>query len=80
MFVAGLTVKGEDSPGILNDIAHAITAYKNTNIKAININANDSTFDGSVAVYVNNLDHLNRLIERLKKVKGVHTIERFEGT
>lgn len=79
-FVAGLTVKGEDSPGILNDIAHAIVSFKNTNIKSININTNDSTFEGSVTVYVNNLEHLNRLIERLKKVKGVYLTERFESS
>jgi (p)ppGpp synthase/HD superfamily hydrolase len=78
-FVAGLTVKGEDSPGILNDIAHAIVSFKNTNIKSINISTNDSTFDGSVTVYVNNLEHLNRLIDRLKNVKGLFLAERFES-
>jgi len=79
-FVAGLIVKGEDSPGILNDIAHAIVSFKNTNIKSINIGSNDSTFDGSVTVYVFNLEHLNRLIDRLKKVKGVYLVERFESS
>jgi len=78
-FIAGLIVKGEDSPGILNDIAHAIVSFKNTNIKSININSNDSTFDGSVTVYVYNLEHLNMLIDRLKKVKGVYLVERFES-
>lgn len=79
LFVAGLTVKGEDSPGILNDIAHTIVTYKNTNIKSININTNDSTFEGSVTLYVNNLEHLNNIIERLKKLKGLYKVERFEG-
>ncbi|MEJ2194654.1 MAG: bifunctional (p)ppGpp synthetase/guanosine-3',5'-bis(diphosphate) 3'-pyrophosphohydrolase [Ignavibacteriaceae bacterium] len=78
-FVAGLIVKGEDSPGILNDIAHAIVTFRTTNIKSININTNDSTFEGSVTVYVNNLEHLNRLIDRLKKVRGVYLVERFES-
>jgi len=79
LFVAGLSMKGEDSPGILNDIAHTIVSYKNTNIKSININTNDSTFEGSVTVYVSNLEHLNNLIDRLKKLKGVYKVERFEG-
>ena len=79
LFVAGLTVKGEDSPGILNDIAHTIVNYKNTNIKSININTNESTFEGSVTVYVNDLEHLNNIIERLKKLKGLYKAERFEG-
>ena len=80
LFVAGLTMKGEDSPGILNDIAHTIVSYRSTNIKSININTNDSTFDGSVMVYVSNLEHLNILIERLKKLRGVYKVERFEGS
>lgn len=80
LFVAGLSMKGEDSPGILNDIAHTIVSYRSTNIKSININTNDSTFEGSVVVYVNNLEHLNNLIDRLKKLKGVYKVERFEGS
>jgi GTP diphosphokinase / guanosine-3',5'-bis(diphosphate) 3'-diphosphatase len=80
LFVAGLTVMGEDSPGLLNDISHTIVSYQNTNIKSININTGDSTFEGNVTLYVNNLDHLSRIIERLKKLKGVYSVERFEGT
>ncbi|MFN3872444.1 MAG: RelA/SpoT family protein [Ignavibacterium sp.] len=80
LFVAGLTIRGEDRPGILNDISHTIVTYRNTNIKSININTTDSTFEGSVTVYVQNLEHLNRIIERLKKVQGIYSVERFEST
>ncbi len=79
LFVAGLTVKGEDSPGILNEISHSIVTYNNTNIKSININTEGSMFEGSVALYVENLEHLNRIIERLKKLKSVYSVERFES-
>jgi RelA/SpoT family (p)ppGpp synthetase len=80
LFVAGLAIRGEDSPGIVNDIANIIVSYRNTNIKSININTNESTFEGSITIYVNNLEHLNLLIERLKKVKGIYQIDRFEGS
>ncbi len=80
LFVAGLTVMGEDSPGLLNEISHAIVAYQNTNIKSININTTDSTFEGNVTLYVHNLDHLSRIMERLKKLKGIYSVERFEGS
>lgn len=80
LFVAGLTVKGEDRPGILNDIAHAIVTYQNTNIKSINISTTDSMFDGSVTVYVHNLEHLGRIIDRIKKLEGIFTVERFESS
>jgi RelA/SpoT family (p)ppGpp synthetase len=79
LFVAGLTVKGDDRPGILNDISHSIVTYQNTNIKSINISTSNSIFEGSVTVYVHNLEHLNRIIERIKKLNGVFTVERFES-
>lgn len=80
LFVAGLKIKGEDSPGILNDISHSIVSYKNTNIKSVNISTSESLFEGSVTLYVHNLEHLERIIERLKKIKGVFSVERFEGS
>ena len=80
LFVAGLTIMGEDSPGILNDISHTIVSYQNTIIKSININTDNSTFEGSVTVYVRNLEHLHRVIDRLKKLKGVYSVERFENS
>ena len=79
LFVAGLKITGTDSPGILNDISHAIVSYQNTNIKSVNISTADSAFDGSVTLYVHNIEHLNRIIERLKKIKGVTLVERFES-
>ncbi len=79
LFVAGITVMGEDSPGLLNEISHAIVAYQNTNIKSININTNHSIFEGSVTLYVHNLDHLSRIMDRLKKVKSIYSVERFES-
>ena len=79
LFVGGLSVLGEDSPGILNDLSHAIVSYQNTNIKSININTNDSTFEGNVTMYVHNIEHLNRIIERIKKIKGVYSVERFQS-
>ncbi len=80
LFVAGLTVMGEDQPGILNELSHTIVSFHNTNIKSININTNDSTFEGSVTLYVHNIEHLQRIIERLKKLKGVYSVERFENS
>ena len=79
LFVAGLRIMGEDSPGILNEISHSIVSYQNTNIKSININTSDSSFEGSVTIYVHNLEHLSRIVDRLRKMKGVYSVERFES-
>ncbi len=38
LFVAGLTIMGDDSPGLLNEISHSNVTYQKTNKKSININ------------------------------------------
>jgi RelA/SpoT family (p)ppGpp synthetase len=78
-FVAGINLRGEDMPGILKDISNSITTYQNTNIKSVNISTGDSMFKGTITVYVQDLDHLNKLIERLKKNKGIYSVERFDA-
>ena len=79
LFVAGITILGEDKPGILKDISNSITTFKDTNIKSVNINTYDSQFEGQITVYVEDLEHLNRLLERLRKNKGIFSARRFES-
>lgn len=79
-FIVGLYVFGSDSPGILNDVAQAIVTYQNTNIKAINIDTNDSFFEGIVTLFVRDLEHLSRIIDRLKRIKGMSKVSRMEIT
>lgn len=80
LFVAGITIIGEDMPGVLKDISNSITSFQDTNIRSVNISTNDSMFEGAVTVQVKDLQHLNRLIERLKKHKWVYSAERFESS
>jgi len=77
-FVAGISIRGDDMPGLLKDISNSITTYQNTNIKSVNINTVDSMFKGTITVYVKDLDHLQKLMDRLKKNKGIYSVERFD--
>lgn len=79
-FVAAITIKGEDSPGLLMVITNNINSYKNTNIKGINLTTERNHFSGIITVYIQDLEHLNRLIERLKKIHGIYLVERFESS
>jgi len=78
-FMAGIRVTGEDRPGLLNDITHAIVSYQNTNIRSVNIASHDSLFEGTVMVMVKHIEHLGRLIDRLRKIQNIRSVERFEG-
>lgn len=77
-FLSAIKVTGEDRPGILNDLTHAILSYQNTNIRSVNIESQDSLFEGVLTVIVKNIDHLYRLMERLRKIRNVQNVERFE--
>lgn len=77
-FLSAIKVTGEDRPGILNDLTHAILSYQNTNIRSVNIESQDSLFEGVLTVIVKNIDHLHRLMERLRKIRNVQNVERFE--
>jgi len=78
-FLAGITIKGEDRPGILKDISNTIAGFQNTNIKSVSINTSESVFNGHIAVHIQDVNNLNRLIDRLKRIKGVYLVERFDS-
>ena len=77
-FLAGINIKGEDRPGILKDLSNSIAGFNNTNIKSVNISSTDSIFNGQITVYIKDVLDLNKLIDRLKKNKGIFSVERFE--
>ena len=79
-FIAAIKIVGEDRPGMLSEISQTIVNTQNTNIKSVNFQSHRSIFYGTVSVNVKNLEHLNRIIERLKKIPGIETVERFEVT
>jgi len=78
MFVSGITVSGTDRPGMLNDITQAIATYMNTNIRSVNIDSRDSMFEGTFLLYVTDTGHLERIVSRIRKIKGVTNVQRFE--
>ncbi len=76
-FGAAIKISGEDRSGMLNDITHAISSYQNTNIRGVNIDSKDTMFYGTIILFVQNTDHLTRIIEKLRKIKGVSRVERL---
>jgi guanosine-3',5'-bis(diphosphate) 3'-pyrophosphohydrolase len=78
-FIAGVRVSGEDRPGLLSDITHAISSYQNTNIRSVNMDSKGMFFDGQVIIYVKDIDHLSRIVEKLRRVSGVTLAERYAG-
>ncbi len=77
-FVVGIYIAGRDRPGVLNDVTAAILSVDHTNIRSVNIDSYGTHFEGIVTVYVRNLSHFQQLLDRLRGVKDVLKVERFE--
>jgi len=75
-FLAGIRIVGEDRIGITNQITTVISKSE-TNIRGISLDAKDGMFTGTFMVYVRNIEKLTSLMDRLKKVQGIFTVERL---
>ncbi|HEY4613795.1 MAG TPA: ACT domain-containing protein, partial [Bacteroidota bacterium] len=78
-FIAAINISGSDRPGLLSDITHAISSYLDTNIRSVNVDSKDQMFTGQIIMYVKNTEHLNRILEKIRRVRGVTLSERFLG-
>lgn len=77
-FLTALRVMGEDRVGIVSDITTVISKNMKTNIRSITVDSEDGIFEGTLVLYVSDLQHLRRVIDRLKRVDGIHGVYRFE--
>lgn len=78
-FLTGLRVMGIDDVGLVNKITTVISQDFKINIRSITINSNQGIFEGSIMIYVNDTKHLENLIKRLKQIKGITAISRFDS-
>ncbi len=77
-FVVALRVMGEDRVGMISDVTTVISKSLKTNIRSISVATEDGVFVGSIVLFVSDLEHLKRLIQRIKRISGVHGVYRFE--
>jgi len=77
-FLGGVKVIGEDRVGLVNDLTEVLSKSLQTNMKSINVSSEGGMFEGILAVYINDLSHLERVIQRLERVEGVKTVLRYE--
>lgn len=77
-FLGGVKVIGEDRVGLVNDLTEVLSKSLQTNMKSINVSSEGGMFEGILAVYINDLKHLERVINRLERVEGVKTVIRYE--
>jgi guanosine-3',5'-bis(diphosphate) 3'-pyrophosphohydrolase len=78
-FLTGLRITGIDEVGLINQLTTVISNDFKVNIRSITVDSDNGIFEGSIMVYVNDTDHLENLVRKLKTVKGITGVNRFDS-
>ena len=77
-FLTGLKIVGLDDVGVIHKITNLISGEMKINIAAMTIEAKDGLFHGNVRVFVHDKEELEELVDRLKKLPGIETVDRYD--
>ncbi len=77
-FLVKVYMLGSDRRGLLSEIAKAITDT-GTNIQNAEVKAVNGGMNGEFVVEVQDLAHLNRVMDAIRRVRGVLAVERRES-
>ncbi|MEX2590640.1 MAG: TGS domain-containing protein, partial [Chitinophagales bacterium] len=76
-FLTEVKVSGLDDVGIMNKITTIISGELKLNMQSLSIDGKDGIFEGLIKVYVNNTEELDQLINKLKSVDGILSVNRL---
>jgi GTP diphosphokinase / guanosine-3',5'-bis(diphosphate) 3'-diphosphatase len=77
-FLAGLFILGERRNTLLSEISE-IAAANDCTIVGVKMNAEDSLINCVLSIEVFDLNHLNTIMGKIKKVPGVMVVDRLSG-
>jgi GTP pyrophosphokinase len=77
-FMAKLHFSGVDDIGLVNKITTSISNESNIMIKALSFDTNDGIFNGEISILIKDTKQLADLIESLKIIEGVFSVERIK--
>jgi GTP diphosphokinase / guanosine-3',5'-bis(diphosphate) 3'-diphosphatase len=76
-FQTTIKVVGFDELGMVNKISELISKDLKVNMRAFSINSANGMFEGKIQVFVSDTKHLDMLLYRLGKIKGVQRAVRM---
>lgn len=77
-FLTGIKIIGLDDVGVINKITNLISGELRININALTIEAKEGLFEGNIRIYVHDKDELDNLVEHVKKLPGIESVDRFD--
>ncbi len=77
-FLTGLKIVGLDDVGVVNKITSLISGDLRINISALTIEAKEGLFQGNIKLFVHDKEELEKLVQSLKNLPGIESVERFD--
>jgi GTP diphosphokinase / guanosine-3',5'-bis(diphosphate) 3'-diphosphatase len=77
-FLTGLKIVGMDDVGVVNKITSLISGELRINIAALTIEAKEGLFRGNIKLYVHDKEELETLVQSLKALPGIESVERYD--
>lgn len=78
-FLAGIKIKGFDYKGLVNNVTAVIYQDFQINCRSMNFESSEGLFEGTIILYIHNVEHLQKLIEKLKTIEGIKNVERINS-
>ena len=77
-FLTGVKIVGMDDVGVVNKITNLISGELKINIAALTIEAKEGLFQGNIRLYVHDREELDNLVQSLKDLPGIESVERYD--
>ncbi|MDP2176379.1 MAG: RelA/SpoT family protein [Bacteroidota bacterium] len=77
-FIAGIKIIGIDDVGIVSSLTDIISKNHGVNMKSITIESNSGTFEGTIALFVDDTKHLDLLIKSILEKHPTMQISRVD--
>jgi GTP pyrophosphokinase len=77
-FLTGVKIVGMDDVGVVNKITNLISGELKINIGALTIEAKEGLFQGNIRLYVHDREELDKLVQSLKNLPGIESVERYD--
>ena len=72
-------IKGIDDIGVLNKVTEIISQQLNVNIRKLAVESNDGIFEGRIQLFVHDVDDVNTICNKLKKIDNIKRVTRIEN-
>ncbi len=78
-FLTGLKIVGLDDVGVIHKITNLISGEMKINISALTVEAIEGIFHGNIKVFVHDKEELEDLVQRLLKLSGIQSVDRYDA-